>query len=149
MTVIAYRAGIIAGDGRETMQNTPDESWFKIRDNCVKVFRLKDGSLFGAAHGSEDIEILFRHLRENPDREDMPPGLEDIIAMRVMPDGRVLSSEGGIWVPTHLEYWAIGSGGLAALCAMDAGASAERAVQIACERDLWCGGKITTLKLKR
>lgn len=146
MTCIAYRDGIMAGDGRETNQNTEDESWFKVRDNCIKVFKLDDGSLFGAAHSSEDIEILTRWLKQDPLCSTLPPDLEDVTALLVKPTGEFYMTEGKIWVPAGLDYYAIGSGGLVANAAMDAGATAKKAVEIACNRDLWCGGLITTVQ---
>lgn len=145
MTCIAYRGGVMAADGRETAQNDEDSSWYRVRDNCVKVFRLKDGSLFGAAHGSEDIERLHQALMKN----QPPPKLEDIAALKLDPKGRLWLYEGNIWQSLKgMPYYAVGSGALCALSAMDVGASAVEAVKVAINRDLWCGGKITVVKRK-
>lgn len=146
MTTIAYRAGWLVGDGRETNQNDEDSSWYKVRDNCVKVFRLPDGSLFGAAHSSEDIQRLTDALLEGKP----PPKLEDVAGLRIDTRRRMWLYEGNIWQPlTGMEFYAVGSGAIHALAAMKAGASARQAVEIACDSDLWSGGKITALKLRK
>ena len=41
MTTIAYRAGIMAGNGRETIQNDEHSSWYMLQNNCRKVIKLK------------------------------------------------------------------------------------------------------------
>lgn len=46
------------------------------------------------------------------------------------------------------DYFAIGSGGKAARVAMMLGKTPEEAVEIACQVDLWSGGKIQVLTLK-
>jgi hypothetical protein len=145
MTTIAYRDGVMAGDGRETMQNDEHTSWYRLTDKCVKVYKLKDGSLFGGAHGSEDITRLHLALLKTLP----PPKLEDIAGLRVDPKGHIWLYEGNIWQRVHAPYYAIGSGAEFALAAMDAGVSAVRAVKIAIGRDLWSGGKVTAVRLKR
>ena len=144
MTVIAYRSGWLVGDGRETQQNDESSSWYKLRDNCVKVHRLPDGFLFGGAHGSEDIERLTRALISG----HAPPKLEDIAALRVDRRRRLWLYEGNIWQALDgFKFYAVGSGAEFAVAAMKAGAGARQAVKIACGMDLWSGGKITALRL--
>lgn len=146
MTTIAYRAGVMVGDGRETMQNDEHSSWYKLRDNCVKIYRLPDGSLFGGAHGSEDIERLYLALKNG----HPAPKLEDVAGLHIDRRGRMWIYEGNIWQSLKgFKFYAIGSGAIMATAAMMAGASALEAVKIACQLDLWSGGKLTTLKLHR
>jgi hypothetical protein len=85
MTTIAYRAGIIAGDGRESYIED-HESAMVARDDCVKVHRLPDGRLFGAARTSEEIndlhEAMIRSCKWWHFWTKWPePKLEDINAM--------------------------------------------------------------------
>ena len=151
MTTIAYRGGVMAGDGRETSCEK-GESTFVIRDDCVKVFRLPDGRLFGGSRTSEDIARLHDALLESckagaNDRWPSPK-LEDINAICVDTDGAIRVYEGRRWELVELPYYAVGSGARAALPAMDAGADAVGAVLIGTKRDPFSGGKITELKLK-
>lgn len=144
MTTIAYRAGVMVGDGRETVIGD-GESPVILRDNTVKVVKLPDGSLFGGAHSSEDISRLQKALTSN----EPLPELDDIAGLRIDPKGRMWLYEGRVWQPLRgLEYFAIGSGSVFALAAMDAGVSALDAVKIAVKRDPYSGGKVTIVKLE-
>ncbi len=134
----------MAGDGRETAC-ADGESTVVLRDNDVKVWRLPDGRLFGAACSSEDIERLRLALVN----KQPPPKLEEINGLLVDLKGHMWLYEGNIWQRIWGKYFAIGSGSVFALGAMDAGASAVEAVRIGKKRDPYSGGKITSLKLKR
>lgn len=151
MTTIAYRDGHMAGDGRETAWEK-GESIFIIRDDCVKVYRLPDGRLFGGARTSEDISRLYDALldscKEGANDRWPCPKLDDINAICVDTDGTIRTYEGRRWEITTMKYYAVGSGSYAAFVAMDAGASAERAVELAKGRDPYSGGKVTVLALK-
>lgn len=145
MTTIAYRDGVLAGDGRETCQNDEHSSWYKITDSCVKVFKLKDGRLFGAAHGSEDCERLHRSLVD----KTPPPKLEDVEGIMIDLRGRIWRYEGNIWVHVKTKYYSTGSGSIHAMTAMDCGATAIEAVKAGIKRDLWSGGKVTAVRLRK
>ena len=143
MTTIVYRDDVMAGDSRET--DGPDSNPIILRDDCIKVFRLPDGSLFGASDSSESIERLHKALIDNLP----PPKLDNINALLVKPDGTIWQYEGNIWQAIHQPYHAVGSGSMFALPAMDAGASAVEAVEIGIKRDPFSGGKVTHLRLRK
>ena len=145
MTTIAYRAGIMAGDGRETIQNDEHSSWYVLQDKCHKVIKLKDGRLFGGAHGSESIVRLENALKQGLP----PPKLEDIAGLLVDTKGAMWLYEGNMWQRVKGPYYAVGSGSILAFAAMDAGATAIEAVTIAARRDPFSGGKVTAVRLKR
>lgn len=144
MTTIAYRDGVMAGDGRETAIGE-DESSVILGDDCVKVFKLRNGNLFGGSRGSEDI---FR-LQQALEKGYKPPKLEDINALLVDRKGRLWLYEGRVWQPITQSYYAVGSGSVFALGAMDAGATALEAVAIGVKRDPYSGGLISNVKLDR
>jgi hypothetical protein len=135
----------LAGEGRETQQNDDGSSWFTLRDDCTKVFKLKGGQLFGGSHSSEDIERLYQSLIKN----QPPPKLEDIAGLLINQRGHIMLYEGNIWQRIKMPYYAIGSGSIIAFGALDAGASALEAVRIACRRDPWSGGKISSVRLHK
>ncbi len=143
MTTIAYRDGIMAGDGRETMCKT-DESHMVMTDDCVKVFRLKDGRLFGGSQGSEDIYRLHAALQAGTP----PPKLDCINALLVDTKRKMWMYEGHMWQPVPGRYYAVGSGAVFAMAAMDAGATAVEAVRIGIKRDPFSGGRITKVRLR-
>lgn len=143
MTTIAYRNGVLAGDGRETCQNDDQSSFTILDDKSRKVFKLKNGCLFGGAHGSEDILRLQHALVKGK----KPPPLDDVAGLLIDPDGRIWLYEGHIWQRVRKKYYAIGSGSLFAFAAMDAGADALLATKIGANRDPYSGGKIRSVRL--
>jgi hypothetical protein len=148
MTTIAYRDGVMAGDGRETTQNDDDSSVYVVRDNCVKVWRLPDGGIFGAAHGSEDIERLKAALFAG----HPPPKLDSIAGLWVKPDGSMWLYEGHIWQSLKgLRFYAVGSGGQYALAAMRASTkiTARQACAVGADMDPYSGGVIRTVRLRK
>lgn len=143
MTTIAYRDGVLAGDGQETFCAL-HESAMTLRDDCVKVFKLPDGRLFAGAHASEDIERLHQALIKN----QAPPKLEDVSGLMIDRRRRVWHYEGNIWQRIKMPFFAIGSGAGFAMAAMLAGATAVEAVKIGIRLDPYSGGKVTALRLR-
>ncbi len=151
MTTIAYRDGVLAGDGRETYIEDRESSMV-ARDDCVKIHRLPDGRLFGGSKTSEDINILHEKLIQSCAwwhfwNRWPTPKLDDINAMVIDTDGTIYSYEGARWEEVTEPYYAVGSGARFALPALDAGACALRAVEIGAKRDPFSGGRITSLTL--
>ena len=143
MTTIAYKDRVMAADSRET-SICDGESPMVLNDDCTKIFKLSDGSLFGASRGSEEIERLHQSLVDNLP----PPKLEDINGLLVKPDETIWLYEGNIWQKIRQTYYAVGSGSLFAFAAMDAGASAIEAAEIGAKRDPYSGGKVIHLRLR-
>jgi len=143
MTTIAYRDGVMAGDGTET--SCGDGTHMVLTRNCVKVYRLPNGELFGGSDGTEDIERLYHSLVKG-----LPaPKLESINGLRVDLKGRIWLYEGNIWqrVGKDTGYYAIGNGAVFAFPLLKAGHSAVEAVKIAKELDVYSGGKLSSVKL--
>ncbi len=147
MTVIAVRAGLIAADSRETWGDS-------TVSQCEKLFRKRVGRrehVIGTAGGSysgmlfvdwwgsgkEPPETLTEHL-------DLEEDFEVIVW-----DGRKLFTANHLCrlVPVIGPFAAVGSGRKAALAAMMMGATARRAVEIACKIDPYCAIPITVMKL--
>lgn len=166
MTVIAYRGGIMACDSCWTYGNTQTVS-------AIKIKRLKSGALFGGA-GDNDaraMELLLDGIKSReklPTREALAATKVEGMWLLALPrDGVWVVSTGrhdesgypyradgeegddyGIWPATTMGgYAAIGSGGDCALSAMDAGANAREAVEIACKRDINCRPPVHVMKL--
>lgn len=145
MTTIAYRDGILASDSRVTTKD------FVESDTDTKIWRLRDGSLFGSSGDYMGGLILFRSLVESlkakkfvlPERN-----LKGTKALFISKQGDQFYFEFHTWELRKDEYLAIGSGGKFALAAMDAGADAKTAVRIGMKRDIYSGGKLRYLELK-
>jgi hypothetical protein len=114
-------------------------------DKERKVFKLRDGFLYGYAGGVEDGERLKRALRSGQE----PPQLTDIQGLLISPGGDILLYEGNTWVKQKEPYYAIGSGAIIALVAMDCGKDAITAVKMGIKRDNGSGGRVLHVRLEK
>jgi ATP-dependent protease HslVU (ClpYQ) peptidase subunit len=136
MTTIACDGKSMASDGQGDVADT-----IVVRTRC-KIERLADGSLLGFAGNGHDGALLAAFLS---DETAKPPKLDECAALRLFPDGSLhYISEPGRHIAVDPPC-AIGSGMQFALGAMEAGSSPKEAVEIACRRDPFSGGKIAVL----
>ena len=149
MTTIAYKDGIMAGDGQCTWSGT------KICKTDKKVFEINLGkrtTLIGMAgdvsHCYEFLDWFKKGavLEQKPKFEE---DFEDFIALVVKDPGTekeaIVTYMQNSSYPCNVDipYFAIGSGTEYALGAMYAGASAIEAVECAIMLDVNTGGEIT------
>lgn len=145
MTTIAYRDGVLASDTRVCLTDG-----MIVTDTAKKLHRFRDGRLYGYAGSVEQGVELFQELKKADNIDDID-GFEGVTAIIVNLDGSLWMREGSIWIKQERSkamYYAIGSGCGYALAAMDAGACAKRAVEIAIKRDNQSGGNVKTMTLK-
>jgi hypothetical protein len=141
VTTIATDGKSMAGDGR-----CHDHCDTLVDDAKCKVFRLPDGRIVGGSGNSFDVDS-WRLWVAGGKIGDCPIESEQFAALILLTDETVL------WVDHKGRETitpppvAIGSGQDFAYGAMEAGLSAEQAVQVACRRDTRSGGKITVLQL--
>lgn len=136
--VLDRRAGVIAADSQNT-----DSAGAITR--CRKIERLPDGSFFLGSGHLYTIGKARRWALAGWE-EDAAPGWDELMeegaeeyafsVLHVRKDGMVilLDDEMCPYFPDD-DVLAIGSGAAYALGAMDAGATAEEALRIACLRD--------------
>ncbi len=153
MTVITWRSGTMCSDSCWTYGDTHIASLIKIK-------RLSSGALLGQA-GDNDcraIESLLDKIkdpRKLPSKVELSSCKDGFLGLLALPSnggvwviatGPVTEAgwptddgEHGIWLATSMGgYAAVGSGSDIALGAMDAGATAKQAVEIACRRNINC-----------
>ena len=147
MTTIAVdlKNGKIATD----TQNT-DSAGTAYR--CKKVDFLKDGSVFLGSGHLLSIGKARRWAEKRfdegwrPDWDELFGKYSDDFAFScivIRPNGDVTLIDDEMEPqPVFDDHLAIGSGGCYAMAAMDAGATAEEAVWIACKRDLYTSGPV-------
>lgn len=137
MTTIATDGKTMAGDGLAHCGGTI------IDDAAIKVGRLADGRIYGFCGAVQDGEIVrewLNHAGEKPKPDD------DFGCLILNHDGTVN------WLSHKLAFEpailpvAMGSGMALALGAMLGGATPYEAVQLAAQRDIYTGGKITVLE---
>lgn len=136
MTTIAYRDGVLAGDTLASVGDT------KIPGRCRKVWRLRDGRLFGGAGKAEELRSLKKLMMAHKEGPLPCPKLKACEAILVMPGGQVLVYEGAVWEPEEAPYHALGSGFGYALTAMWLGHDAVIAVKAGIHFDKGSGGGV-------
>ena len=142
MTTIAYRAGVLASDGRSTSGGVIDD------DKAKKIWRLKDGSLFGAS-GSyvPGLRLLFLLQEAVKSKKFILPTMFLKCNGLLIYKKEMFYFERGLWEKLTRPYYAIGSGGPYARTAMDFGADAKEAVKAGISRDIYSGGRVQILKV--
>ncbi len=155
MTVIAYRDGTMACDSLTTLSNDV-VSW-----NAEKVIRLASGALLGACGcGCDNRE--FRSLFDTVSTPSDIPRLDalsdlkiDCTILLVLPDSSVWfividKESNGNWsssVARAHEYMSVGSGSDVAQGALEMGATAKEAVEVAIKWNVKCGGPVQEFRL--
>lgn len=156
MTTIAFKNGVIAADSRVTV--TSEEGGAR-NFNTKKLFRKTvqiegkptdvilatagesaPGSLFVEAWGTgkslPEIRELFTYSEA------------DFSILVVTAEGLFEVDKWCVLEPVYEPFYAIGSGSKLAMGAMEAGASAQKAVEIACKRDPYTALPVVTMRLK-
>lgn len=144
MTAIVYKNGVMASDTQETVNDVPRR--------CVKLYKVgKD--VIGTA-GNSYTGMMFVDWWKNGAQADDKPDLtnldvdEEDFECLVWTKGKLYSVTRLFQlVEINLEdhpYYAIGSGSAVAYGALAMGASAKRAVEIACDYDISCGLPVET-----
>jgi hypothetical protein len=148
MTTVAYRDGVMAADSG---------SWFSnvVYRSALKVARGPDGSLHGVTGNAGDAGQYIRWVLDGmpgdppqPEAINREEGRSAFLALVVPPHGdvaRVWTAYG--WEDHHgVPFIAIGAGAEMAIGAMAAGASAERAVEIAAEYSTYAALPVRTVR---
>lgn len=142
MTVIAIRDGVLAVDSLISgggVNHGRAAKWAAIPDLFGGGFAAASGDL---ARGLEGLRDLAARGEVFWPRDDT-----GVAILHLKADGSVWLFELGQWITYDAPFYAAGSGEQIALGAMAAGATAEEAVNIACEYSQTCGGAVHVLRL--
>lgn len=144
MTTIAYRDSMMAADS-----GCFDSSLYQ--GQVDKLWILPSVGLIGCCGEIGAMIRFVDWLKDGGDRKRKPSLPDDceFESMIVNPDGRVAHYDRHL-VPIRVanDFHAIGSGRKLALGAMMAGASADKAVEIACQYDNGSREPIKTIRLQ-
>lgn len=142
MTTIAFRDGIMAAT---------TAAWTSIyQGSGPTIFRTRDGGLVAMCGDTNMARSFVRWIEANEDEAQIPriPEKTDFGAIVVGRNGVVgRFTESFQRQDIDAEFHALGSGSLLALGAMAMGASAEKAVEIACQFDPWSRGPVQVERL--
>lgn len=156
MTTIAYKNGVVAADSRVTVES---ESGGARNFRTEKLFRRtvhingvpKNVILATAgesAPGSLFVEQWASGKSLPEIREAFAYTEPDFTILVVSEDGLFEVDRWCVMEPVYEPFYAIGSGSKVAMGAMEAGASAQKAVEIACRRDPYTAPPVVTMRLK-
>jgi hypothetical protein len=138
VTCVAWRGDTIAADSMSVIEDVK-------MDNEVKVAKRK-GHLFGLAGDSMPPmdQAIAWYFKKN--RGPFKPYKFSLLV--ITPDKKVyeLDEKNG-QVLISAPFYAVGSGAIGAICAMEVGATAEEAVAAAIKWVPTVGGKVITRKL--
>lgn len=142
MTTIAYKDGVIAYDSQITRG---DVITYDDYDKCIE----QDGVKFfccGAVPDYQRLVDVYFGAKPNGNIDATAIVLDGESLMMVAVDDTT-----GLWKSPVLRDrpYAIGSGTPYAFAAMDMGASAEKAVEMAAKRDTSTGGKVRIVRIAR
>lgn len=113
-----------------------------------KIWRSANGCCYGFSGPTSYAELFRRWLDDNSPPKEIPE-FESHHAIEVRPGNRVALSSGKkpIFIEIGAAFFAIGSGWQLALGAMQMGATAEQAVEVAIMHDENCGGQIDVIRV--
>lgn len=139
MTTIAVRDGVMAADCGQIAGG--------LRRGTINKIERINGKLVGCGGDVSEIEAFAEWLR-NPSKERPKFDKDDNF-------GAITLDENGVSVwdvkcypqPLDAPYYAIGSGNEVAIGAMAAGKTAEEAVRIACDLDVYSALPVQVEKL--
>jgi 20S proteasome alpha/beta subunit len=141
VTTIAYKDGVIAYDSRTSAGDVITD------DDAEKSIQIEGKHFFLCGATSDRMRLVNLYLGKATDEKNV-----DCSAIVV--DGgdlflAAVDKEDGFWFqPLRKDrVHSIGSGSNFALTAMDMGADAVKAVEMAIKRDCKTGGKVRTFKL--
>jgi ATP-dependent protease HslVU (ClpYQ) peptidase subunit len=119
-----------------------------VETECVKIFRLPDGSLIGFAGNTYNWQPVLQYFKSKSRVKKWPKieGHQD--TLQLMPDGTIYmyDHEGRRFQRTAPVC--IGSGWKYAVTAMDLTNDIKTAIECAIKRDSFSSGKITILSLE-
>lgn len=144
MTAIVTDGTAMAADGLTSTTND------MINDNTIKLHRLPDGSIIGAAGAADRWPEAVAELSRSIEADDLPAEMKgDYDLLRLLPNGKVVGYHERLRPHAVAVPAAIGSGGDYARAAVLAGADLKTAIKIAGQIDLHTGGRTRIVSLDR
>lgn len=138
MTTIAANKTTMAADSKTDCDGT----WF----GTTKLYRIGD-SIVGAAGDNSAIVKFITWFRNKRTKRPTFSDNESFSALILTPRGLFHMDDSMGMDLVKDDYFAVGSGAVAALVAMDCGLSPTEAVEAACKRDQLTGGPVDTMTL--
>lgn len=149
MTTIAYRNGVLAADSRTTLETEGGGArMFLCEKLFPKILPSGDKVIIATAGESSPGMVFvdwFGSGKEAPDNFII--GEADFTCLVLQKDGLWEYDAWCRGIKILDEFYAIGSGAKAALGALHMGASAVKAVEMACRIDHYSGPPVVSMRL--
>lgn len=141
--VISRKHACMASDSRMT--------GYHAYVSSRKIERIGE-SLYGGCGDAEAIEVFFEWARGGKIKKNKPKWGDDNVpefeVVELSPTGLFIWSTRFVPIPVDADFWAVGSGGMAAMGALHCGKTPEEAVEIAKLCDEYSGGAVVVYPLK-
>ena len=137
MTTIAYKDGIIAADTQVT-----DDTY--ICGRASKIMRLDDGRIMAASGNIFRSQLFIDWLNGKIEK---PVFDESFTAIVISPNGTAVEYDKNLIAAPATIPWVAGSGSHFAFAIMHNGGTAEDAVKVACELDIYSSAPINVVKI--
>lgn len=143
MTTIAANKTEMAADSKITMEASTDTRHFTTSKMVVK-----DGDILGAAGDSHWGELFFKWYGSRKKKPQFPKDA-DFEALVLTKDGKLFHYDETLARNSvNDNYFAIGSGGMAALAGLHLGLDPTAAVDLASRVDPYTGPPVITIRLE-
>ena len=138
---------VVAWDGKSMAADRQGE-FFCTKTQRTKIRRI-GANIAGCAGEARASEAVCKWLESGGDLDAFPKIAESDKANVLLagPDGLFLYENSPHAMRLENHFFAIGSGGDAAMAAMHLGCDAQRAIEVACEVATGCGGGMDVLVL--
>lgn len=149
MTTVAFDGKTMAADRQSTTSGMRHRSpQAKIHQGTYHGMPALFAGAGTVVYSAAVLEWLLLGMPD--ERKPEMPGAPDSFTVFVATEAGVFLYVDSLRpIPLGQIKWAIGSGGEYAFGAMDAGANAKRAVEIACDRDINSGMGVDVLTLRK
>lgn len=152
MTTIAFDGETLASDGLATFNEgiIADYSFKKIYDTSGFSERFAAVGVSGSVHA---VDAVLQCARQGGPEGIATQGM-DFHAVLIDYEGNTYTWSGGNYLWKYKSFnkkgvVAVGSGEDIAIGALEFGATAEEAVQIASQHDVYSGGEVVTIKVAK
>jgi hypothetical protein len=138
VTIIVYRDGVLAADSQTTYGN--------VSYNDSRKVLKSNGHLYGSSGVASECASFMKWAKT---QNGPIPYMRKGNGLAITPAGKIMLVGQGSneFREIYSDYYCIGNGEDVALGALYMGATAIEAVKAAIEHNIYCGGKVLSVKL--
>ena len=139
----------IAFDGKNLCSDTQVTSDYVAFGNASKIFKMKNGGYFAGAGDMGFVSDVARWLDGDIEDAPIPNNGEKIQGLFLCANGSITECTEALRFHKACIPWSGGTGETIAMTAMMLGFSAKKAVKTAIKLDIYSGGHVEKVKIKK